>query len=236
MAHYTNDTGGSLWGAYSNANTYEEYVSEVMAIEQMLKMYGMEKRFTLRSTVKNGRTLYYFTDLDTRKDYPNLAEARNAINAAKKDFRTNSTSRQRNVTGSPVTVTKGARLKDKTDQSYANAKMLKVGQLRNEYAPKIKAYNSKRGATVLALSPSTSESTVYEFINPNGAYMEYETFERAKADADKNIIIVDGKPWDRNVYNYAKHSAESIGDSIYHCLIDEDFMNLRMSQLRFGKF
>lgn len=221
--------------AYSNANTYEEYLEEVQAIDAMLSKLGLEKRFTRRSKTVDGQTVYYFTDLDTHKDYTNLYDAKKAVEAAGRDFRSHSTSRQRNVdpNASPVTVSRGSRV-GRSNDGYSNANMYKTGQLRNEYSTKIKQYNQRRGATVLALCRNASESKVYVYVNPNGAYLECDTFEDAKSLADQNVIVVNGKPWDKNGYNYASHSAESkiITDFICHCLMDDDFMSTPISNFR----
>lgn len=226
---------------YSQATNYDEMVNEMDAIDNMLRQLGLDKRFVRRTKKVDGKMVYYFTDLNTYKDYNTVSEIYAAINAAKNDFRTTARSRTKNVdpNSAPVTVKKGASV-GKNDSGYSNANVYKTGQLRSEYNTKIKQYNNKRGATVLALTPDTSSSKVYMYIDPNGHYMECETFESAKNWADQDIIVVNGKPLDRNVYNkkYGGVKMSAINDDldakdyICHALSDDYFTSMTVDEFR----
>lgn len=221
---------------YVEGYDYNQLESE---LQRKLRDLGFGDRFKIRWTTTtrriNGKydnvVKYFIDDKVTGKVYDTLEEAVAAAIASNNDVR-NNRSRTKNVdpNANPVSVSKrqrdisqrvgtanGSSWIDTVNDISGTGNAVAMTKARED----VDSYNKKKGYTAIALDISVkSGRQIFKFrVVKTGA--TYDSFSQAKNAADR---IPDLKT--------VKHSSEDIGDAIYHCLIDDDFMNLRMSQLR----
>lgn len=220
--------------SYEEGYDYDELQRQ---LQKKIRELGYGNRFKIRwnTTTRriNGKyqdvVKYFIDDQVTGKIYDTIEEAIAAARASNNDVR-NNRSRTVNVDPNATAVSVSKRQHDIsqylgtangsswTDTAYDVSGTGNAVAMTKAYSD-VNSYNQKRGYNILAVDVSVkSGRQVFKFrVVPTGAV--YDSFNKAKSVADR----------------IAKHSSEDIVDAIYHCLIDDDFMNLRMSQLRFGK-